>query len=485
MNSEISQLEPTAVWKVFAGMSDVPRPSKNEEMIREHFHALAKEHSFSSRQDETGNIVIDVPASPGCENAPTIVLQGHLDMVAEQNEGTGHDFDKDPIKLQLVEKNGERFVTADGTTLGADNGIGVSLSMAAAIDDSVKHGPLEILLTTDEEQGMTGADALKSDSFKGRILINLDSEEDDALYIGCAGGCDTTFNWEYPVSEVADAECFQVKVKGLKGGHSGCDIHENRGNAIALAARVLRLASTDCTLQVASIQGGSLRYAIPREATAVVTGSLAALELAAVEVAHNCLSESLENVDIIVEPISAAPCMSIENSNSVIDALVSIPSGVISMHPQISDLVQNSNNLSVLNCEQDGSLLKLEAACLSRSATMACLEVDKAKLAAIGRASGAKTVHSGQYPGWEPKVESALLNNCKKIYSDVFGREPKIAAIHAGLECGIIGDRVGDMDMISFGPNITGAHSPDEDCSVESVARIWKFLKAVLAELGS
>lgn len=472
-------------------MSSVPRPSKREEKIRAHFHALAAKHGLKSHQDETGNIVVDVPASPGCEQAPTVVIQGHLDMVCEKNHGTQHDFDEDPLRLVIEDQGPNTFVTADGTTLGADNGIGVALGFAAAISKDVVHGPLELLLTTDEEQGMTGANALQPNSFKGRVLINLDSEEDDALYIGCAGGCDTNIAWHMTPEQLDPPETFEVRVSGLRGGHSGCDIHENRGNAIQLLARLLRQAYEETPHRLAKMQGGNLRNAIPREATAAVAGPLEPLECAAQEVREAAQSESSEaGVEITIRPTGADPAgwLTVADTQRLLDGLVAIPSGVISMHPDFPELVQNSNNLSVLTWEvRDDKLVEIQAACLSRSGSTSCLELDKAKLAAIGRSTGAAAVtHSGQYPGWEPKRDSALLATCRRLYQECFDHEPKIAAIHAGLECGIIGARVDSaLEMISFGPNITGAHSPDEKVSVQSVGKIWTYLKAVLKELST
>lgn len=490
VQDSILQLSPAPVWSVFAGMSAVPRPSKREEKIRAHFHALARAHGLTARQDRVGNIVVEVPATPGYENAPTVVIQGHLDMVCEKNRGTQHDFDRDPIRLLIDRHAGETFVKADGTTLGADNGIGVALGFAAATQSDVVHGPLELLLTTDEEQGMTGAKALQPDSFKGRILLNLDSEEDDALYIGCAGGCDTTLGWHMALEANDSLEAFEVHVGGLRGGHSGCDIHQNRGNANQLLARLLRAAGLESRLRIASIRGGNLRNAIPREASAVVFASRAALEKAAGEIREAARTEHAEpKVEVTIGAVAQAPAASLSaaSTEQILDGLVAIPSGVISMHPDFPTLVQNSNNLSVITFEPaDAESVQVRAMCLSRSASMSCLELDKAKLAAIGRATGAtEIVHSGQYAGWAPNRDSALLATCRRVYERCFGHEPKIAAIHAGLECGIIGARVdGAMQMISFGPNITGAHSPDERVSVDSVARIWTFLKAVLAELA-
>ncbi|MGE3165236.1 MAG: beta-Ala-His dipeptidase [Planctomycetota bacterium] len=490
MEDTVLRLSPAPVWRIFAGMSAVPRPSKREEKIRAHIHALAAEHGLVARQDAIGNIVIEVPATPGYEHAPTVVIQGHLDMVCEKNRGTTHDFDRDPIRLSLEKVGDETFVKADGTTLGADNGIGVALGLAAATSADVVHGPLELLLTTDEEQGMTGAKALVPESFSGRVLINLDSEEDDALYIGCAGGCDTSLVWRTKLEGGEPTPALEIHVGGLRGGHSGCDIHQNRGNAIQLLARLLRSASAESPQRIVSITGGNLRNAIPREATAVVFGARGALDRAAEGIREAAHLEHFERgMEVAITNSNQQPtdALSVADTQRLLDGLVAIPSGVISMHPNFPTLVQNSNNLSVITSTRSaGPALEVQVNCMSRSATMSCLELDKAKLAAIGRATGAAAVtHSGQYAGWEPKNDSALLATCRRVYRECFDREPRIAAIHAGLECGIIGSRVDPtMEMISFGPNITGAHSPDERVSVESVARIWTFLQAVLKDLA-
>lgn len=513
MSDAVRALEPRTVWDVFAGMAGVPRPSKREDRIQAHMLALAEERGLEARRDATGNIVVRVPASPGREAAPTVVLQGHLDMVCEKNAGTEHDFDSDPIRLRLERGDDGPWVTADGTTLGADNGIGVALAWAVATDPDAVHGPLELLLTCDEEQGMTGAQAVTADSFAGRILINLDSEEDASLYIGCAGAADTTMHWSFAVepagrdggadgADGAGGEALRVAVRGLRGGHSGCDIHENRGNAIQTLARALAdaAAAPGGALRIGAIRGGNLRNAIPREASAVVRGDRAALADAAERIAHACRRDQFEDdVEIAVEPANAgdddAPAgwISAGDTRRLLDALLAIPSGVISMHPKIPTLVQNSNNLSVLTCAagdggggSGGGRLEIVAECLSRAAATSLLHFDKARLAAIARATGGSASHSGQYPGWEPDVDSKLLAICREVYRETFGREPEVKAIHAGLECGIIGAAIGEpIDMISFGPDITGAHSPDERVSVESVARVETLLRAVLERLAA
>jgi dipeptidase D len=489
----IESLEPKNVWAFFAGLAEVPRPSKKEVKIRAHIHEVARRYGLRCRQEEVGNVIIDVPATPGRESAPVIVLQGHLDMVPEKNSDTVHDFENDPIRLILDEdaKDGRRVVHADGTTLGADNGMGVSLALAAATADNVAHGPLELLFTTDEEAGMTGAKALVPDSFKGRRLINLDSEEDDCLYIGCAGGCDTNLNWRFDTAPCAKSdEVHRIVIEGLRGGHSGCDIHENRANAIRLLVRTLLRASR-ADLRIGSFSGGSMRNAIPREARAVVAGSSGlgqVLQDAAKAIRDEAAAESFEdNVAIRVEPAAAGDpegFMDAATTTVLLSALAALPSGVIGMHPKIPTLVQTSNNLSTTTSKAEPGALRVVAGTLSRSSSDSCLRTVTDQIAAIGRLSGAQVNYGNSYPGWEPNVDSPMLATCRRLYESLFKTKPRVAAIHAGLECGIIGQRVGDMDMISFGPSITGAHSPDERVYVDSVEKTWNYLVAVLDELS-
>ena len=489
-SADLTQLEPKPVWQFFAGLTGVPRPSKNEEKIQTHILGVAESLGFKAKRDAAGNIVIAVPASPGCEGAPITVLQGHLDMVCEKNAGVDQDFDNEPIRT-VIAKDGEglQIVRADGTTLGADNGIGVSLALAAASDPEVVHGPLELLFTSDEEEGMTGAKALAPDSFEGRRLINLDSEEDDALYIGCAGGRDTNLTWRFETSAPpSSAECCRVSVSGLRGGHSGGDIHEGRATANRLIVRTLLRAAD---VQVASINGGSKRNAIAREASAVVrgpAGTQKALEAAAKTVAAEATAESFEDgIRIEVTSASADDCRSVVSLNdtqTLLNALMALPHGVMGMHPKIPLLVQTSNNISTIATEAESGAVSVDVGMLTRSSSDTRKVEALDQIARIGALSGANVSNANDYPGWEPDPDSALLTTCSRIYADLFGSEPTVAAIHAGLECGIIGERVGKMDTISFGPRIEGAHSPDEQVWVASVGKIWTYLKAVLAELA-
>lgn len=489
MSSSIEALQPSQVWQIFAGIAAVPRPSKQEERIRAHVKRFAESKGLKVREEKIGNLIIEVPGTKGHESAPITVLQGHLDMVCEKNSGTAHDFDREGIKLvpDKAPKTGEPIVRADGTTLGADNGMGVALALAAATDPSVVHGPLEILLTIDEEAGMSGAKALTPQSFKGRRLINLDSEEDDAIYIGCAGGCDTNLTWRLSVSPVdGSAETCRVNVEGLRGGHSGGEIHEGRGNAIKLLGKVLSRGGSD--VRIANMTGGSKRNAIPREAQADVAGPaglMKRLEEAAKAVEQETKSDSFESgVKIRVEKVKIDKAAGAKETAAYLAAISALPSGVLGMHPKVPNLVQTSNNVSTVESRQSGGALEMVVGCLSRSSSGSRLDETKAQLAAIGALGGAAVETGNEYSGWEPDVDSATLATCKKVYERLFSEAPKVLAIHAGLECGIIGERVGKMDMVSFGPHITGAHSPDEVVYVDSVAKSWKYLQAVLAELA-
>ena len=490
----IEDLEPAAVWRFFAEMAAVPRASKKEERICAHVRAVAERHGLDTRTDSAGNLIIKVPATKGCQAAPVTVLQAHLDMVCEKNSDSTHDFDKDPIRLLLDQDSaGEPIVRADGTTLGADNGIGVAMALAAATLPDVVHGPLELLFTLDEESGMTGAKGLTPDSFAGRRMLNLDSEEDGAVYIGCAGGCDTTLSWKFSAhSPDTKCETCHVSVTGLRGGHSGGDIHEGRGNAIKLLARTLLGIEHDA-LRVGLVNGGSLRNAIPREAQAVVCGppgTLFALEEAANRSRQESANESGEqHVMIHAEPAKHEKpelILSCEDSRRVLSALTALPDGVVGMHPKVAELVETSNNVATVITSvvaQDG-VIRVDVGTLSRSSSSSRLRGLLAQIAAVGRLAGASVETGNEYPGWEPNTDSPILATCRRLYKETFSTEPKVLAIHAGLECGLIGERVGDMDMISIGPRIEGAHSPDERVYINSVQSFWKYLKVVLAELG-
>ncbi|HKQ48933.1 MAG TPA: beta-Ala-His dipeptidase [Phycisphaerae bacterium] len=486
--SAIESLAPQSVWRFFAGIAAVPRPSKREQKIRAHVKQLAESHRFKVREDSIGNLVIEVPATKGCESAPAIVLQGHLDMVCEKDSGTTHNFDSDPIRLLLDKSaDGKQIIRADGTTLGADNGIGVSLALAAATEPAAVHGPLEILCTIDEEDGMSGAKAIAPDFFKGRRMLNLDSEEDDAIYIGCAGGTDTTLIWSLPMAAPPPgAESCQLVITGLTGGHSGCDIHLNRVSAIAVLWQTLQ-AIDEPQIQLATISGGSKRNAIPREAAATVTGPRGLSEKltnSAKSMQAHAVALGEAGCKITVQSVAAPAVASVDDTRRVLTALAALPHGVLAVVPEIPGLVQTSNGTTTIKSTSAEGTLRVEVGCLTRSSSNTDMCTVLSKIAAIARLAGAQAERANEYPGWAPNLQSPTLAVCRAAYERVFQKAPRIASIHAGLECGIIGERVGSMDMVSFGPNIQGAHSPGERVEVASVERMYRYLLAVLADLA-
>ncbi|MEW6746653.1 MAG: beta-Ala-His dipeptidase [Planctomycetota bacterium] len=491
----IESFEPSAVWRIFTGIAAVPRPSKKEQQIRSHVRRLAEEKKLQVREDSAGNLLIEVPASPGHEQAPVVVLQGHLDMVCEKNLNSNHDFEREGIKLRTEKTaNEEVFVRADGTTLGADNGIGVSLALAAATSPDVVHGPLEILCTVDEEMGMSGAKALDPAFVRGRIMLNLDSEEDDTLYIGCAGGCDSNLAWEFEMSalgpQTGTSEACIIRVGGLRGGHSGADIHLNRANAIKVLVRALSTPALR-TLRLVEISGGSKRNAIPRDAFAFVAGSRGTTEIlrkAAQALQDELIRHSKEEgakIEIESKPMPST-ALTPKATRCVLATLRGLPHGVLAVVPDIPGLVQTSNSVSTIVTEKlsGDNNVRLVIGCLARSSADPELKTTIQQLAAVGELAEAAVESGNDYPGWQPNVSSSLLKTCRQLYEQLFGTPPKVTAIHAGLECGIIGQRMGGMDMISFGPHITGAHSLEERVNVRSVQKSWSYLKKVLAALA-
>ncbi len=507
---DLANLEPAVVWRLFASIAATPRPSKHEERIRRHIRAVAERQKLQVHEDSIGNLVIDVPARRGYERVSPIVLQAHLDMVCVKDGRSDHDFDREPIKVRIADDAGGDglVVRADGTTLGADNGIGIAMALAVAQTPDVVHGPLELLFTVDEEAGMTGAKALGPQSFRGRRMLNLDSEEDDALYIGCAGGCDSTLSWDLAVGQPdGNGESCRVAVTGLRGGHSGGDIHENRANAIKLLVRTLQRAQVG-EFGITALSGGSLRNAIPREASATVYGPAGlgeALQVAAEQVRSEAADDSAEHsASIQIEGVPTCDLsagLSAEDTRRIIDCLAGLPHGVLGMHPKIDGLVETSNNLATVSmCDRLPGLsltphvhrekagptagMRVDVGTLSRSSSASRLGATLDQIAALGRLAGATVETTNEYAGWEPDVDSPLLATCQRVYEQLFDDSPKVAAIHAGLECGIIAKQVGNVDAVSFGPRIEGAHSPEERVYVSSVQKSWKYLLSVLAELA-
>jgi dipeptidase D len=494
--SAIESLEPRPVWQIFAGLSAVPRPSKKEGRIRQHLKEVAEARGWKTEVDAIGNLVVKVPATPGHESAPAVVLQAHMDMVTEKNSGTVHDFENEGIHL-LVDKDaaGETIVRADGTTLGADNGIGVALAFAAGAsgEKDVVHGPLELLITVDEEEGMSGAANLDPSLLAGRVMLNLDTEEDHSIYIGCAGGCYADYKLSGAAEPLAGRATFKVSVSGLRGGHSGGDIHEGRGAATILLARTLAAAGSDFAWVEAD--AGSKLNAIPREAWAIVAGGNIPgggdlkdnLEDAAARIEAEGRAESFEpGLEIKVEKVDlpAAGALPAAESRRLLQLLLALPQGVIGMHPKIPSLVETSNNVATLKSRREDGRLEFLVGLLARSSAESRMEELVVRLESLAALAGAEVKFSSRYPGWAPNLDSPVLALCRRVHEDLFGKQPKVAAVHAGLECGILGERVPGLDMVSIGPRIEGAHSPDERVWVSSVGKSWDYLKALLAELA-
>jgi len=479
-NGSLANLEPKLVWQSFEQLTKIPRPSKKEEKILEFFKKWATDNNFEYQQDEAGNLVIRKPATKGMENRVPVAVQGHVDMVCEKNSDVDFDFDNDPIQAYV---DGD-FVKARGTTLGADNGIGVAMGMAAMLDKNVAHPPLELLLTVDEETGLTGANRLATNLLHSKILINLDSEEEDAFTIGCAGGINTIGKFKYIADEVpSESITYNIAVKGLMGGHSGINIHEGRGNAIALLIRILWKAIHKVNARIVSINAPGKHNAIPREAFATIMIKEAAKDdfVGYIEECREIFQKEYKTKEpnLTVEyNLIGAPnrVMEMNFAKKLIDSLLVCPHGVFRMSPDIPGLVQTSTNLAVV-LTQDDEITVLTS---QRSS----LESEKRHLANKVRAAlelgGAEVTNTDGYPAWEPNIKSEIVNLAAKIYEKNIGKAPRIEAIHAGLECGLIGEKYPGMDMISFGPNLFDVHTPSEKVQISSVQKIWKFFVELL-----
>jgi len=484
MEQLISQLQPAALWRYFYALTQLPRPSGYMGPIQEFMLQFGQKLGLQTTKDATGNIIIRKPATTGKENRPTVVLQAHLDMVPQKNSHVSHDFTKDPIKLRLV----DGWVHATDTTLGADNGIGVAAIMAVLASDSLEHGPIEALFTIDEETGMDGAFALASDSFVGRTLINLDSEDEGELFVGCAGGINVnaTFAFSQRVPVPTNQIALKLSLTGLKGGHSGVDIHLGRANANKLMFHLLKQLVRECGARLSSYKGGTLRNAIPREAFAVITLPDSQLDtlnqqVKGFESTIRELYKGIENaVSIAVTTIELPDgLLPVEVQDDVINAMVAVHNGVLRFIPELPETVETSSNLSIVETHDQ----EVECQFLVRSASTFMKDQLVSMIQSTCSLAGAKVSTSGEYPGWMPDLQSHLMDVCVEAYDRMFGVKPAVNVIHAGLECGIIQDAVGKMEMISFGPNISFPHSPDEKVEVASVDRFWKYLTAVLGSI--
>ena len=480
MSNELRKLEPICLWNKFADLNGVPRPSKKEERIIEFIKAFGNSLGLETFEDQIRNVIIRKPATPGMENRKSIVLQSHLDMVHQKNNDTVFDFDVQGIEM-FVDND---WIKAKGTTLGADNGIGVATIMAILESDSIPHPAIEALFTIDEETGMTGALNLKAGILKGSILLNLDTEQDDEIDIGCAGGIDVTAVGNYQMKELpADYSAWRISVKGLNGGHSGMDIHKGLGNANKIMNRLLYKGFELFGLAVSEINGGSLRNAIPRESESIIT--LPKNKINDFNTAFEQLIKDIKFELKTTEPtlqigLQEAPLPNlIMNSVSqiqLINAIYSVSNGVYRMSADIDNLVETSNNLARV-IVKDG---KIFIACLTRS-SIESSKMDLAQaLEANFKMANLQVSFSGSYPGWTPNVSSPILKVLTSVYEQLHQKKPKVVACHAGLECGILGKNYPNMDMISFGPTILGAHSPDERVSISSVQKYWRFVLEIL-----
>ena len=478
---EIKDLKPELIWRCFDEITKVPRPSKHEEQIRAYLLDFAGKHNIEVKTDAVGNVLMKKAATPGHENAPTVVMQAHMDMVAEKNNDVEHDFLKDPIKTYI---DGE-WVRAKGTTLGADNGIGMAGALAVMIDDSLEHGPLEALFTVNEEIGLEGAENLGPDMITGTMLLNLDSEDDGEIFVGCAGGIDTTATFKYKKSIAPkNFTYFNVAVTGLLGGHSGGDIHLGRANANKLIARFIWDCSQKYPVEVCGIRGGNLRNAIPREASAEF-GVLAEHKDQVIK-DLNEYAEAIKNEYKGVEPglnleLKEVPapefCIDSDTSLALVRSIYSAPHGVYSMSRDLEGLVETSTNLAAVKMEGEDKIIVTT----SQRSSVESRKMDMAgQVEAHFQLAGAEVDHSDGYPGWAPNMESKIMKITAKAYEELYGVKPEIKAIHAGLECGLFLSKYPHLDMVSMGPTMRGVHSPDEKLLIPTVEKFYRHLSKVL-----
>ncbi len=482
MSNTIRTLEPRSLWNHFADLNAIPRPSKKEERIRAFMMEFGQNLGLPTRSDEIGNVIITKPASPGMENRETVVMQSHLDMVHQKNASSDFNFNEEGIRMII---DGD-WVKAEGTTLGADNGIGVATIMAILASNEIQHPPIEALFTIDEETGMTGALKLKGGELTGKYLLNLDTEDDDELSIGCAGGIDITVTGEYTQGNtIEDERGLKITVKGLNGGHSGMDIHKGLGNANKIMNRIL-WGSREYAIGIAEIDGGGLRNAIPRESTAIISINNERIDglKSFINNLHSVLKKEYSSTDpgfkIQIEDVARPPkVMTQSGQDRLLASIYACPNGIYRMSPDIPDLVQTSNNLAKVMVKEG----KLKLLCLTRSS----VDSEKMDLAEAIKANfynlDAKVEFSGSYPGWIPVPDSSIVKLMSGLYRELFDEEPNVLACHAGLECGILGTNYPEMEMISYGPNIRGAHSPDEKVQISSVKKYWKYTLEALKRI--
>ena len=482
MTPALAELEPKPIWKHFAALAAIPRPSTKEAAARDYVLSVASRLGLESVQDKVGNTVIRKPAHKGRESAPMALLQGHLDMVCEKNEGTNFNFDTDGIQ---VRRDGD-WLKAEGTTLGADNGVGVAAALAIMESTDVAHGPLEFVFTIDEETGLTGAAEFPGGLLKSKYFLNLDNEMKDTLCIGCAGGIKTTARRKITLQPAKGDAAFRIKISGLKGGHSGIDINEGRGNALRILAGTLQSVLGAVSTEIANLTGGSAQNAIPREASAIVVLNAADEQklkslVAKLEGEYKAglggfdpgLQITAEKVDRPKQVFAA------EDASCSVGLLASLHHGVIAMSPDVPGLVQDSTNLATVATKDD----VVEIVTSQRSAIESSKIAAAKMVATVCRLAGFETGNTGSYPGWKPEPTSDIVKKCQSVHEEVFGHPAELIAMHAGLECGVIGEKYPGMQMVSFGPTIVGPHSPHEKVEIPSVEGFWKYLKAVLEKI--
>lgn len=476
-------LQPAPVWRHFATLCRIPRPSRHEAALRDALLAWAQERGLGTQMDQTGNLILRKPATPGREDRPILVLQGHLDMVCQKRAGSPHDFLRDPVVPVL--KDG--WIVAEDTTLGADNGIGVALALAVLEASDLAHGPLEVLLTVDEESGMSGAHGLTGDALQGRLMLNLDTEDWGQVYLGCAGGVDVNVELRLATESAPPAwQAWRLKLEGLAGGHSGVDIHLERGNAIKLLVRALSALAPE-GIRLMSLAGGTARNALPRDGEAVIAappGSAGVLQTR-VDQLQRTMGEELRGIEegltLTLAPLAALPAQVLADHAQcqLLAALNAAPHGVRRWSPQLPGVVETSNNLGIARLDGGHFHGNFMVRSLRASGSAQLAE----EIAGLFGLIGASVAKTGAYPGWTPRPSSPLLAWFQTIHARDFGAPAQVKVIHAGLECGILAAKYPDLDIISFGPDIRGAHAPGERVSVESVARVWRLLTTLLADL--
>ena len=481
----ILDLEPKSVWKNFYSLTQIPRPSGHTQKVAKFLVQFGKDLGLESFQDECGNVIIRKPATPGMEDRKGIILQGHMDMVPQKNNDKKHDFTKDPIETRIVHEEDGDWVYANGTTLGADDGLGVAAAMSVLESKTLKHGPIEALFTVDEETRMVGAKALKPGILKGEILLNLDSETEGELYVGCAGGLDANVTFKYKEAPMPKGyEAYKIIVTGLRGGHSGMEINEGRGNANKIMARVLMPLLRHLKGKLVSFNGGNMRNAIPREAEAVIAlpqgrGNAAAKLVGAIlATVKSELARIDPNVSITIAPATGKVTKVIAGTTGIklVKALYACPNNVDRMSLEILGLVETSNNLAIVKTDKG----VIEVKTLMRGSTDSIKDDLAESIRCCFELAGAKIFFDGGYSGWSPNMKSPILKTMKEQYEKLFGKEPAVMAIHAGLECGILAGAYPEWDMISCGPTLRSPHSPDERAFIPSVAKWWTFLQAVI-----